>query len=257
MIWIVNGAEPYSTVGSVTMDVANLIGREIVSGRVAQGANIPNEAEISARYNVGRSAVREAVKMLAAKGLVQSRPKRGTQVLPAKGWNFFDRDVLLWLRESSPELGTIVELLELRLGVEPQAAALAASKGSPEQLQAIRTAYDGMRAADLGRGDPVQSDGAFHEAIINATGNRFFQPFGVLIRTALSVTAPVTNAIFGHSVGDLEAHGRVLAAVEARDVKGAAVEMERMLVDVYDAVSKAKKDGLPRRAAVRRKASKP
>ena len=239
MAWSLSEVEPLSTSGSITMDVVNLIGREIVSGRVPQGTNIPNEAEISARFDVGRSAVREAVKMLAAKGLVQSRPKRGTQVLPAKGWNFFDRDVLLWLRDSSPELGIILELLELRLGVEPKAANLAAQRASAEQLRAISAAYACMCAAAEGHADPVQSDVSFHEAIVTATSNRFFQPFGILIRTALSVTAPTTNAIFGHSVGDLEAHGRVLAAIESRDAEAAAAHMEHMLAEVFNAVSKA------------------
>ena len=235
------GATLLATSGSVTVDVANLIGREIVSGRVAQGATIPNEGEMSARFGVGRSAVREAVKMLAAKGLVQSRPRRGTQVLPAKSWNFFDREVLLWLRDSGPELAVIVELLELRLGVEPQAAALAARKGSPDQIAAVRAAYSSMCEAADGLADPVRADCAFHEAIIVATGNRFFQPFGDMIRTALSVTAPTTNSIFGHSVGDLVAHGRVLAALEAAEPQDAHREMARMLEEVLDAVVRARK----------------
>jgi DNA-binding transcriptional MocR family regulator len=113
---------------TITVDNANLLGRDIVSGRFAQGETLPNEAEFSSSFAVGRSAVREAVKMLAAKGLVQSRPRRGTQVLPAKSWNFFDREVLSWLRDSGPQPGIIIELLELRLGVEPQAAALATIK---------------------------------------------------------------------------------------------------------------------------------
>jgi DNA-binding FadR family transcriptional regulator len=228
-----------ATSGSVTVDIANLIGREIVSGRVPQGATIPNEAEISARFSVGRSAVREAVKMLAAKGLVESRPRRGTQVLPAKTWNFFDREVLFWLRDGAPEHAIILELLELRLGVEPQAAALAARKGSADQIKAVGSAYASMQAAAEGKVDPVQADCSFHEAIIVATANRFFQPFGTTIRTAISVTAATTNAIFGHSVGDLVAHGRVLTALEAGDPQGAHDSMKAMLGAVLDAVARA------------------
>ncbi|WP_372353405.1 FadR/GntR family transcriptional regulator [Rhizobium sp. BT-175] len=79
-----------------------------MSGRYPPGSVLPNEAEICAALSVGRSAVREAVKMLTAKGLVESRPRRGTQVLPSSGWNFFDREVLGWLREGGPDPGIII-----------------------------------------------------------------------------------------------------------------------------------------------------
>jgi DNA-binding FadR family transcriptional regulator len=225
--------------GTLTVDVTNRIGREIISGRIPQGATLPNEAEMSESFEVGRSAVREAIKMLTAKGMVQTRPRRGSQVTPARNWNFFDQQVLLWLRDSGPDLTIIRELLELRLGVEPRAAALAAAKASPQQIAAIGSAYASMQQAAEGKTDPVVADGAFHEAIIAATNNRFFLPFGAMIKTALFVTAPTTNAIFGHSVGDLEAHGRVLAALEAQAAQEARTAMERMLQDVLDAVNLA------------------
>jgi DNA-binding FadR family transcriptional regulator len=222
--------------GTITVDIANLLGRDIVSGRFAQGETLPNEAEFSSSFAVGRSAVREAVKMLAAKG--QSRPRRGTQVLPAKSWNFFDREVLSWLRDSGPQPAIIIELLELRLGVEPQAAALATLKGTADQIMAVRTAYDDMCAAAEGRADPVQADCAFHQAVIVATNNRFFQPFGLLIRTALSVTAPFTNALFGHSVGNLDAHRAVLIALQSAAPQEAHARMFEMLSEVLEAVQR-------------------
>jgi DNA-binding FadR family transcriptional regulator len=222
--------------GTITTDIANLLGRDIISGRFAQGETLPNEAEFSSTFDVGRSAVREAVKMLAAKGLVQSRPRRGTRVLPAKNWNFFDREVLSWLRESSPQPAIIIELLELRLGIEPQAAALAALKGTPKQITAVSAAYDAMCAADKGNADPAQADCEFHEAIIAATNNRFFQPFGLMIRTALSVTAPITNALFGHAVGNLDEHRAVLLALRAGSSEEARARMFEMLSEVLTAV---------------------
>jgi DNA-binding FadR family transcriptional regulator len=221
---------------SVTYDVSNHLGRGIIAGTYPPGAILPNEAEICAKFVVGRSAVREAVKMLTAKGLVESRPGRGTQVLPSQGWNFFDREVLMWLREGNTQPDVIVELLQLRIGVEPQAAELATRMGTDAQIDAIARAYDQMCAAADGRVDPVSADGSFHEAIIVATGNRFFQPFGPLIRTALTVTAPTTNAIFGHSVGDLVAHKAVLDAIRSRTPDVARVRMAEMLEAVLEAV---------------------
>lgn len=235
--------------GSITFDVTHFLGRDILSGRYPPGSTLPNEADISEKFAVSRSAVREAVKMLAAKGLVESRPRRGTTVTPSSGWNFFDREVLLWLREGNPNPAIIVELLQLRLGVEPQAAGLAARHGSDSQLAAVAKAYENMERAADGAVDPVSADGAFHEAIIVATGNRFFQPFGTLIRTALLVTAPTTNSIFGHSVGDLVAHKAVLDALTARSGEEASGMMRTMLSDVLDAVEEwrdKKPAGLPR-----------
>jgi DNA-binding FadR family transcriptional regulator len=243
--------------GSITFDVANVLGREIISGHYPPGSILPNEAEISASFSVSRSAVREAVKMLTAKGLVESRPRRGTQVLPARGWNFFDREVLIWLREGNPDPALIIELLQLRLGVEPQAAFLAAKTGTDQQISAVALAYEQMeRAADL-KGDPVAADGAFHGAIIDATNNRFFQPFGPLIRTALTVTAPTTNAIFGHSVGDLSAHKGVLDALKARAPHEAQQAVAIMLADVLEAVEEWRLKPSTKFAARRRRANKP
>lgn len=241
---------------SITYDVTNHLGREIISGRYPPGTILPNEAEICETFSVGRSAVREAVKMLAAKGLVESRPRRGTQVLPASGWNFFDREVLHWLREGNPDPAVIIELLQLRLGVEPQAAYLAASTGSDAQISTISKAYQQMVLAADGKVDPVAADGAFHEAIIVATNNRFFQPFGSLIRTALTVTAPTTNSIFGHSVGDVVAHKTVLDAICDRSPTDARDNMAVMLADVLAAVEEWRMKPSARFAARKRRANK-
>jgi DNA-binding FadR family transcriptional regulator len=97
-----------------------------------------------------------------------------------------------------------------------------------------------MRESAAGRYDPVEADCRFHEAIIAATSNRFYQPLGALVRTALSLTAPITNALFGHSVGDLEAHGEVLFAIEARDEQRAFDVMRGLLSGVAKKVAKVK-----------------
>jgi DNA-binding FadR family transcriptional regulator len=241
---------------SITFDVTNHIGREIISGHYPPGSTLPNEAEISAKFEVSRSAVREAVKMLTAKGLVESRPRRGTQVLPSSGWNFFDREVLGWLRDGNPDPTVIVELLQLRLGVEPQAAFIAATSGTDEQIAAVGRAYEQMERAADGRGDPVAADGVFHGAIITATNNRFFQPFGSLIRTALTVTAPTTNAIFGHSVGDLVAHKKVVDALNGRSAGEARDTMMVMLADVLEAVEQWRLKPSSKFAARKRRATK-
>ncbi|WP_372353404.1 FadR/GntR family transcriptional regulator [Rhizobium sp. BT-175] len=140
--------------------------------------------------------------------------------------------------------------------MEPQAAHLAALTGSDEQIEAIAQAYRQMQRATDGRADPVAADGAFHGAIIAATNNRFFQPFGSLIRTALTVTAPTTNAIFGHSVGDLAAHEKVLEALRARAPQEAREAMAVMLAEVLEAVEAWRSKPSTKFAARRRRTSK-
>ena len=218
----------------------NRLGQEIVAGRFAVSDILPKEGDLSSELQISRTAVREAIKMLTAKGLVGSRPRRGTEVRPVSDWNLLDSDVLRWLRESPPDRKIVIELLELRLGFEPEAAALAARRADPTELARIEEAYGFMRESAAGRYDPVEADCRFHVAIIAATSNRFYQPLGALVRTALSLTAPITNAIFGHSVGDLEAHGEVLLAIEKKDEQRAFDLMRRMLSNVAKEVAEAK-----------------
>lgn len=222
--------------GSLTFNLTQQLGRQIVSGYYPPGVTLPNEAEISTELAVGRSAVREAVKMLSAKGLVETRPRRGTQVLPYSEWNFLDRDVLSWLRVQDPGPDLIIELLQLRLGVEPLAAELATTHGTEAEIAKIAAAFERMRIAGEGKTDPVAADAQFHEAIIVATHNRFFQPFGPLIQTALAVTAPTTNMIFGHSVGDLEAHRAILESIQSGNAAQAHQRMRKKLQEVCDKV---------------------
>lgn len=226
--------------GNITIELVNRLGHEIVAGRFGVSNILPNEGALSSELQISRTAVREAIKMLTAKGLVGSRPRRGTEVRPVSDWNLLDSDVLRWLRESPPDRKIVIELLELRLGFEPEAAALAARRAEPSQLARIEEAYGFMRESAAGRYDPVEADCRFHVAIIAATSNRFYQPLGALVRTALSLTAPITNAIFGHSVGDLEAHGEVLLAIEKKDEQRAYDQMRRMLSNVAKEVAEAK-----------------
>ena len=217
---------------TVTEDITNTLGCEILGGLFPPGATLLGEEEICARFGASRSAAREAVKILAAKGLLQTRPRRGSRIRPIKDWNFFDPSVLAWLRESAKPRHFITELLEMRLSFECEAAALAAGRGVDKEISAIRDAFEAMKAASHGGGDPISSDAAFHEAILAATGNRFFLPLSALIRTALQFTVPTTNGLFGHAVGDLDAHGRVLAAIEGGDSTSARTAMRDMLTEV-------------------------
>jgi DNA-binding FadR family transcriptional regulator len=107
--------------GNVTTELVNRLGREIVTGRIGVSDILPNEGALSSELKISRTAVREAIKMLTAKGLVGSRPRRGTEVRQVSDWNLLDSVVLRWLRDSLPDRKIVIELLELRLGFEPEA----------------------------------------------------------------------------------------------------------------------------------------
>jgi DNA-binding FadR family transcriptional regulator len=141
--------------GNVTHDLVNQLGHQIVGGGFGEGAILPNESAMSLELRISRTAVREAIKMLTAKGLVSSRPRRGTEVRPVSDWNLLDSDVLRWLRMTPPNRKIVIELLELRLGFEPEAAALAARRADSAHLYRIEEAYAFMRESAAGRYDPV------------------------------------------------------------------------------------------------------
>ena len=134
---------------NLTYGLVETVGRAIVAGEY-RGAPFPTEGVLEMRHGVSRSVIREAVKMLTAKGLLGSRPKHGTYVLPEQEWNLFDADILRWTLERPTSLDLLLHFNELRLGVEPQAAALAAQRSSEDQRIDIDAAIDRSVQAEAG-----------------------------------------------------------------------------------------------------------
>ena len=118
---------------NLTQQIAHHLGREIIARRYGDHNPIPSEAVLCEQLDVSRSAAREAVKSLAAKGLISSRARQGIRVLPESEWNLFDTDVLSWIRDSNPSLTLLREFTELRIAVEPEAAWLAARRQDAEE----------------------------------------------------------------------------------------------------------------------------
>ena len=217
---------------SLVEKLTNELGRAIVAGDFPPGSILPNEAGLSSSGGVGRGAVREAVRMLQAKGMIETRPKRGTTVLPQCNWQMYDRDVQVWMRASTPTQALLAELLEIRSACEPMAAALAAGRGKPEALAVIDRAFRRMEKALLGRDDPYDADLAFHIAILEASDNRFLAGLAPLIGTSLLFSFRITNAARGDAVGNLAAHRRVLDAIVRRRPNEAETAMCALLSDV-------------------------
>lgn len=211
--------------------VAHEIGARIIRGELAPGETLPSEAELSAELRVSRTALREAIKLLAAKGLVESRPKTGTRIRQRAAWNMLDPDVLSWLITDGRFDLYADHLFEMRRIVEPAAAAIAAERADAEGVFRIRAAYEEMEAA----GDDIEAsivpDLHFHQAILEATRNQFLAPLGALIETALATSFRISSSDPGTRPIALSRHRAVLDAIERRDSEAARKAAEALLAD--------------------------
>ena len=144
--------------------VANKIGTAILSGEYGPGDILSGEIAAAEALNVSRGAYREAMQVLAAKGLVESRPKTGTRVLPRERWNLLDPEVLAWAFAGDPDARLIRSLFELRLVIEPAAAAFAAQRRSKADIKRMRDALNGMRRHSLATAEGRAADRAVADA---------------------------------------------------------------------------------------------
>lgn len=201
---------------NLTQQVAETLGSAIIRGEYNEENPVPSEAVLCQEMNVSRSAAREAVKSLAAKGLITSRARQGIRIRPETEWNLFDGDVLRWMRDSNPSLKLLKEFTELRIAVESEAARLAAERQDTDKIAAIEVALERMRLAETGLDDPLESDIAFHLSILNASGNRFFMQLGRIIDTTLRVSIRFTNMRTGVPAGVHADHKKIYDAICAK-----------------------------------------
>jgi DNA-binding FadR family transcriptional regulator len=168
--------------------IAHDLGVAIVGGRYLPGDTLSGEVAFSERLKVSRTAYREAVRILAAKGLVESRPKTGTQVSARNRWNLLDPDVLAWTFEAGPAESFIRGLFELRMIVEPAAAALAAERRTGLELARMGHALEEMARYGLATAEGRAGDQTFHNTIIEATRNELLATLSNSIGAAISWT---------------------------------------------------------------------
>lgn len=209
--------------------VAHDLGQRIVRGDYKPGALLPNEAECGQIYKVSRTAVREAVKMLSAKGLIQSRPKIGSRVEPRSVWNLLDRDVLGWYCTTVDFQRFANDVQQIRMMIEPEAAALAASHRTALQLAEIEAAYRAMADAVGDEAAWNVADVKFHLAVLNASGNEFIPPFGRVIESLLANLFSVTVAHLRNRVKVLPLHEAILEAIRARKPERGRAAVRRLL----------------------------
>jgi DNA-binding FadR family transcriptional regulator len=209
--------------------VAHFLGTAIVSGRIAPGERLTGEVANAEALDVSRSAYREAVQVLTALGLVESRPKAGTRVLPRSRWNLLDPGVLAWAFAGEPDMDFVRDVFELRSIVEPAAARLAAERREKEDIKAMKDALAKMRRHTLATEAGRAADRDFHDALLRATHNHALMSLSASIGAAVHWTTQFkqrTRALPRDPVPD---HARVYDAIAAGDGEGASAAMRTLI----------------------------
>jgi DNA-binding FadR family transcriptional regulator len=213
------------------------LGTSIVNGEIDPGADLDPVA-IESRFGVSRTAVREALRVLSAKGLVGARPRRGTFVAPRQQWALLDPDVLRWRFADRVDGVFLDELGEVRLTVEPAAARLAATRRTDRDLAGLEDSLAAMRSA-AGRqtADQVAADLAFHDALLRAAHNELLLRMSVVIEVGLRVRDQFVHGTLTTESADQ--HAEVLLAIRRQRPRAAEVAMrsliEKSIADVATA----------------------
>lgn len=235
---------------NLTFRIMEDLGIAIVTGRYCEDNPFPIEASLCEKYNVSRSVLREAVKMLTAKGLLSARPRHGTWIQPEKNWNFFDPDVLRWLLERKLSYSLLIEFTQMRMAVEPYAAGLAAQTAGRSEITTIMHALSRMSAAEHGQDDPLASDIAFHVAVMKASGNRFYEQLCDMIDTALRISIRMTNHLKGVEQASVADHKKVADAIVMGDACAAEAAMRVMIEEALDLIASAQAQSNGERASL-------
>jgi DNA-binding FadR family transcriptional regulator len=221
------------------------IGVRILRGELRPGDPLPTEEELGGEPGVSRTVLREAVKVLAAKRLVESRPKTGTRVLPRSEWNLIDPDVMAWRLEADPDEQFFADVIDLRRIVEPEAAALAATRATDEEREELAESFEAMRKA-LEDDEPdayLSADLRFHAILLEACHNELLEQMAAMLRATFRALFIRTSATRAQA---LPLHAAVLDAIRAGDA-GAAEEATRTLIgDTAASLAAVRADGAMR-----------
>ena len=215
-------------------DVLWDLGYAIVSGRYGEGEILPPDSDLLDRYQVSRTVLREVLKTLAAKGLIEARARIGTRVLPRNRWNLFDADVLAWHFEMGPDVSFLKSLAEVRIGIEIEAAALAADRRSEAEAQRLLEHVDQMAGAQTPE-EFARFDLDFHKAVADASGNPFMASISALVEMALTaaftISSPVNEpAALAQTVA---VHKAIAVAIKDKDANGARDAMRIAIAEGF------------------------
>ena len=246
-----SGAGARHKAARIPATIAREIGMQIVSGSFAPGDILDGEIEASGRLRVSRAAYREAVRILSAKGLVRALRKVGTRVTPREEWHLLDPDVLGWIFAFEPDDETLASLFELRRMVEPEAAALAATRRSDADLQDMASALQGMARHGLQSKSGRNAYQAFHAALLRASRNAFVASLTASVGAAVTWTTFYKGTHSRRLRDSVPDHQQVYDAVARRDPRAARAAMAELVdLALRDTTDSRKRRGTrPRRRA--------
>jgi DNA-binding FadR family transcriptional regulator len=211
--------------------IVHTLGRRILRGDIRPGDALQAGTAMAA----SRTALREAIKVLAAKGLVEAKPKIGTRVLPRESWNLLDPDVMAWQHDGLPRPVFLKKLTEVRAVIEPRAAAFAAERADAPAIAALESAFGDMVAAlrmparDIDAF--VEADMRFHLTILRASGNDLLEQMARVVYSALVVSFRTTSSLPGSARRSLPKHRAILRAIAARQPEVAQAAMAGLVSD--------------------------
>jgi GntR family transcriptional regulator, galactonate operon transcriptional repressor len=232
-------------VATLTQQVAQELGQRVVGGDYSPGDALPSEADLSVELEVSRTVVREALKVLTAKGLIRSRPRVGPVVQPRHTWEHLDSDVLAWSTQDNKQLRALLgQLTEVRQIVEPDAARLAATRATPDELSEIASAFAAMEDAVADPSAFLTQDLAFHEAILRASHNDLLVGLLLTLRKGLVTSREVSTGSLRQDTPEtaharataLALHRAVIEALQERNGDRAHEAMVHLLSTVHEAI---------------------
>jgi GntR family galactonate operon transcriptional repressor len=209
--------------------VAETLALRIVRGDYRPGDVLPKELELKDELDVSRTVLREALGVLSAKGLTDSRTRRGTLVRPRADWNTLDPDVLDWQRTVLPKRQFIAHLMEVRWIVEPAAAALAANRATAQAIERLDALYLKMQGYDVDTKSALNADRMFHQLVLASTENPMLAAMSTPILEALEISIGISNKVTGAFVRACPIHGEILESIRNRDAEGARRSCLRLL----------------------------
>jgi GntR family galactonate operon transcriptional repressor len=228
-------------------EIVHTIGLRILRGELQPGDLLPDEEELSADLSVSRTVLREAVRVLAAKGLVQARPKTGTRVRSRSEWNLADPDVLSWRIKAGPDRELYEQVTEVRLGLEPQAARLAATRATEAEIAEIGESYAAMEAGVRDAAAYLAADLLFHERILAACHNELLGHLGGVLRDLVRTTFEFTTSSPTSRKRALPLHGAILDGIAIRSEAAAEAAMRTLIADTASYLHRARSGKAKRR----------
>ena len=213
---------------NLNAQLVDALGQRIIDGHYKESEQLPVEADLCEEFGVSRSIMREATKILSAKGLLTSRPRIGTVVRERRHWNLLDTTVLGWITKSMKPESYLDMMFEARMTIEPRSSAIAAEKATQADIRCIKQAYNDMAAAATLE-ESLEPDIRFHQAIMDATHNDIIRYMGYTLHSTLAVSIQLTSWHPDIHFAALPRHEAIYLAIAKREPQ-TALEATRELL---------------------------